>query len=346
VNKRKLLLSGAACAALVALLATGLGVRRSRANESRDIAPDTVITPLANGAFNNRVIAVKDQRYFYKVFLPHDYTPDEKWPVIFALHGGRTRGVENVVQAREGIANVVREQAATFPAIVIFPQVPTRARGHEFIAVDLAMIDAEMKALNGDRDRLYLTGSSFGGFTAFQMAFMYPERFAALVPVATGIDLSVVRGGARSGHDSVYSAVARRIKNGSRVDLSRGAGRRARREGRATDCPDLQRDRSGCPLHGVREVAAQHLHAPVANARVASLAPRPETAPLAVAAISLRARDAFQKSPSQVDDEWARSYRRYETRVRGGPRSPRSGRPSRSSHSRPRRAAAPLHENR
>ena len=213
MNKRKLLLSGAACAALVALLATGLGVRRSRANESRDIAPDTVITPLANGAFNNRVIAVKDQRYFYKVFLPHDYTPDRKWPVIFALHGGRTRGVENVVQAREGIANVVREQAATFPAIVIFPQVPTRARGHEFIPVDLAMIDAEMKALNGDRDRLYLTGSSFGGFTAFQMAFMYPERFAALVPVATGIDLSVVRGGARSGHDSVYSAVARRIKN-------------------------------------------------------------------------------------------------------------------------------------
>jgi hypothetical protein len=43
------------------------------------IVPDTAITPRT---FNNRAIDVKGKRYFYKVFLPHDYTPARKWPVI------------------------------------------------------------------------------------------------------------------------------------------------------------------------------------------------------------------------------------------------------------------------
>jgi hypothetical protein len=54
------------------VLATGLVVRRSRANELRDIVPDTAIM---SRTFNNRAIDVKGKRYFYKVFLPHDYTP-------------------------------------------------------------------------------------------------------------------------------------------------------------------------------------------------------------------------------------------------------------------------------
>lgn len=214
MKKRRLLLGGAACAVLLVLLATGLVVRRSRANESRAIEPDTVIMPLANGRFNNRAIDYKGKRYFYKVFLPHDYTPARKWPVIFALHGGKTRGVDNVVQAREGLANVVRLEAATFPAIVIFAQVP-QVRGPDFIPVDLAMMDLEMKALHGDADRLYLAGSSFGGFTIYQMAYQYPHRFAAIVPVSSGIDLSIAGGARRRpgvDHDSVYAIVARRIR--------------------------------------------------------------------------------------------------------------------------------------
>ena len=205
-------MAGAACVLLVALAGIALVSRHSRAQARPAVPPDTVIRPLVNGAFNNRVLTHEGRRYFYKVFLPHDYTPAKRWPVIFALHGGRTRGVDNVVQAREGLANVVRAQAATFPAIVIFPQVPTRARGHEFIPVDIAMIDHELAALNGDPDRLYLTGSSFGGYTAYQMAYMYPRKFAALVPVAAAIDLSVIRGGHGLGLDSVYTLVAGRIK--------------------------------------------------------------------------------------------------------------------------------------
>ncbi len=213
MTRRSLFVVAAVCAAVFALAVLGIVVRRSRTPVRAAIPPDTVIGPLVNGAFNNRVITRDGERYFYKIFLPRDYTRARKWPVIFALHGGRTRGYENVVQAREGLANVVRAQADSFPAIVIFPQVPTRARGHDFIPVDLAMIDRELTALRGDRDRVYLTGSSFGGFTAFQMAYLYPERFAALVPVAAGIDLSVIRGGRRSGNDSVYVTVAKRLRN-------------------------------------------------------------------------------------------------------------------------------------
>ncbi|MEO8335554.1 MAG: hypothetical protein ABI664_11310 [bacterium] len=211
MTTRRLVAAGAACVAIVLLAMAALTVRRSRAEVRPTVEPDTAIGPLVNGALNNRVITYEGKRYFYKVFLPHDFTTARTWPVIFALHGGRTRGVDNVVQAREGLGNVIRDQLSTFPAVVIFPQVPTRARGLDFIPVDDAMIEREMRDLHGDRDRLYLTGSSFGGFTIFQMAFTHPERYAALVPVSTGIDLSIVPGGQDAGHDSVYGAVAARL---------------------------------------------------------------------------------------------------------------------------------------
>jgi predicted peptidase len=44
-----------------------------------------------------------------------------------------------------------------------------------------------VKEFNGDRDRLYLTGLSMGGYGAWSLAAKYPGKFAAIVPVCGGI---------------------------------------------------------------------------------------------------------------------------------------------------------------
>lgn len=205
--------------AVVVILALAVGAaafasRRAIPRLATRLEPDTVVGRLVPGAFNNRAIDYHGRRYFYKVFLPHNYTRARRWPVIFSLHGGKNRGSDNLLQTREGLGIVVKEQRATFPAVAIFPQIPAGARGVDFIPVDCAILDRDMKLLNGDPDRVYLTGVSFGGFTAYQIAYMYPERFAALVPVASAIDMSVLTGQRIDApRDSVYAVVARRIRN-------------------------------------------------------------------------------------------------------------------------------------
>lgn len=52
----------------------------------------------------------------------------------------------------------------------------------------VAALDQTVKEFNGDERRLYLAGYSMGGFGTWQTALTYPNKFAALVPVAGGIE--------------------------------------------------------------------------------------------------------------------------------------------------------------
>jgi predicted peptidase len=213
MSRSRLFVAAAVVAITIAASAAALRSRRAQARTQPNVTPDTIVGPLVNGGFNVRMIDYQGQRYFYQVFLPRDYTPTKRWPVIFALHGGRTRGSDNVAQTREGLANVVRERAESFPAVVIFPQVPARVNTFQFIPTDLAIIDQELKALNGDSDRVYLTGVSFGGLTAYQMAYLHPERFAALVPVAAAIDVRPLGGTINGANDPILAEFAKRFRS-------------------------------------------------------------------------------------------------------------------------------------
>jgi predicted peptidase len=51
-----------------------------------------------------------------------------------------------------------------------------------------ALLDQVQANYAVDARRVYLTGPSTGGFGAWAMAVRYPQRFAALVPIAGGYD--------------------------------------------------------------------------------------------------------------------------------------------------------------
>jgi predicted peptidase len=54
--------------------------------------------------------------------------------------------------------------------------------------VVVALIDHLSSTLSVDRDRVYLTGCSMGGFHTWEYAVSYPDRFAAIVPLCGGCD--------------------------------------------------------------------------------------------------------------------------------------------------------------
>jgi len=134
--------------------------------------------------FLDRRVTIAGHSYGYQVFVPVAYTPSRRWPVILFLHGGGERGVDGLLQTQVGLGAAVRQNPARFPAIIVFPQAPpeslwTGVAGQAAIAA----LDRTTQELRTDPSRVYLTGMSIGGNGAWYLAYRYPSRFAALIPV-------------------------------------------------------------------------------------------------------------------------------------------------------------------
>jgi predicted peptidase len=83
-----------------------------------------------------------------------------------------------------GLGAAVRLNAARFPAIIIFPQMPPDSLWAGASAQGaIAALEQVSREFQVDSDRVYLTGLSMGGFGVWYLAYRYPSRFAALVPL-------------------------------------------------------------------------------------------------------------------------------------------------------------------
>lgn len=123
------------------------------------------------------------------VYVPKDWSAAKLWPVVIYLHGSGERGTDPAQPTQHGVGPVVWRAQGSFPAIVIFPQA---APGTYWGMPDnnarvLAMLDEVMTRYHGDPSRVYLTGNSLGGFGTWFMGALYPDRFAALVPICGGV---------------------------------------------------------------------------------------------------------------------------------------------------------------
>jgi len=127
-------------------------------------------------------------RLHYLLFLPQDYQEEigKRWPLILFLHGLGERGdnLEDLELLKaHGPPRLVEEQP-DFPFIVLSPQCPSDSYwGYQLDNLN-ALLDEVVATCAVDPDRLYLTGLSMGGDGAWALAIRYPERFAALVPIA------------------------------------------------------------------------------------------------------------------------------------------------------------------
>lgn len=119
----------------------------------------------------------------YVRYLPPDYDPAGKYPLVFFLHGAGERGEDLDVACRHGYMKYVREQGREYPFIFIAPQCPEGKYWGCYTESLLAFLDDLCKTLPIDPDRVYLTGLSMGGTGTWLLAMADPDRFAALVPI-------------------------------------------------------------------------------------------------------------------------------------------------------------------
>jgi pimeloyl-ACP methyl ester carboxylesterase len=117
-----------------------------------------------------------DAKNDYQLTLPphYDASRREPWPLIVFLHG--SGGGEGA------LANFVKNRA-DFPFIILAPRSPHESWIPEAVKDDLDEVLAKYPV---DRDRIYLTGLSMGGFGTWEVVARYPDLFAAIAPVCGG----------------------------------------------------------------------------------------------------------------------------------------------------------------
>lgn len=125
----------------------------------------------------------------YQVFIPEPWRPDLKWPAVLFLHGAGERGDDGEVQIEVGIGPAIRKHPGRFPCLVVLPQCTTKASWNtpNMQAHALAALEDVVARLNGDEERLYLTGISMGAYGTWDIAARQSGQFAALVPICGGV---------------------------------------------------------------------------------------------------------------------------------------------------------------
>lgn len=121
----------------------------------------------------------------YLLWLPNDYTPNaaKQFPLILFLHGSGERGDDLDRVKRFGIPKIL-EQQDDFPFIVVSPQCPAASDWGVLMDELLALLDYVAANFSVNCERIYLTGLSMGGRGAYQLAFISPQRFAAMVVIS------------------------------------------------------------------------------------------------------------------------------------------------------------------
>ncbi|MGH7452659.1 MAG: prolyl oligopeptidase family serine peptidase [bacterium] len=138
--------------------------------------------------FLNRIVVINNVTYSYQVYVPADFTPKKKWPVILFLHGAGERGDDGVEQTQVGLGPAIRQHPERFPCIMVFPQ--CRYNNVWFGDMEtqaLKALEQSLKEFNGDAQRVYLTGISMGGYGTWYLAARHPGKFAAIAPICGGV---------------------------------------------------------------------------------------------------------------------------------------------------------------
>ena len=120
----------------------------------------------------------------YAVRFPENYKVGEQYPLLLFLHGSGTRG--------EDIDNILThsflrrpDKWPDFKFIIVAPLC------HENTWFDLfeTLKRFALHIANepyADKNRIYLTGNSMGGYGTWQLAMSMPELFAAIAPLCGG----------------------------------------------------------------------------------------------------------------------------------------------------------------
>jgi predicted esterase len=146
----------------------------------------------------------------YRLFLPPQYDPGTRHPLVLFWHGGGEVGTDNVGQLKDNgqFSFLTASNLAKFPCFYLAPQVASANSCEEFYGIlDCAtnLLSHLEAVFSIDPDRVYVTGLSAGGHGTWIMVARYPDLFAAAVPMSGRWPCNSIQDFLRSLHVPVWN---------------------------------------------------------------------------------------------------------------------------------------------
>lgn len=141
----------------------------------------------------------------YRLLKPLDYNPSRKYPLVIFLHGAGERGADNLVQLKHGMKDLCDpDRRRKNPCYVLAPQCPedqswanidwTQDTIHlpedmsSSLELVFGLVDSMLADAAIDKNRIYISGLSMGGYGTWDALYRRPNFFAAAVPICGGGD--------------------------------------------------------------------------------------------------------------------------------------------------------------
>lgn len=144
----------------------------------------------------------------YNIYFPKDYDGHKEYPIIFFFHGAGERGINNKAQLKH-IAPILanEETQKKYPSILVFPQCPVN---DYWASVDRSnnewnfsnddrptaaglkaekLLDQIIETYTVDKNRVYISGLSMGGFGTYSILTRMPEKVAAAIAICGGVNV-------------------------------------------------------------------------------------------------------------------------------------------------------------
>jgi predicted peptidase len=168
-------------------------------------------TPVIGGSFGAYVYSgPSGARMKYYLYIPANYTPDARYPLVLILHGGGEVALpdadpvynENLLINQDYVRAFTSDATqARWPGFVLAPQavdgarwvnVPASVDSYTLASQPSASLSLAMAILRStlrtypaiNPDRIYVTGISMGAFGTWEAAERWPDVFAAAMPIA------------------------------------------------------------------------------------------------------------------------------------------------------------------
>jgi predicted peptidase len=139
---------------------------------------------------------------------PHDFSENNKYPLVLFLHGMGERGTDNETQMTHG-SKLFKDSLNSYPAIVVFPQCPptdywanlyrpdeggssrvftfhTDEGMNPTLKMVSELVDGLLKEAYVDEDRFYVSGLSMGAMGIWELLWRMPDKIAAALPICGG----------------------------------------------------------------------------------------------------------------------------------------------------------------
>lgn len=135
----------------------------------------------------------------YNLFVPKDYDPSKKYPLLLYMADASTINKEVTAPLTQGygaLEFVIDSDQAKHPSFVFVPQFQDKVVVNDTFYVSphvgsiVRLLGDLQKQYSIDTDRLYTTGQSMGGMISFYLNITYPDLFAASLFVGSQWDTS------------------------------------------------------------------------------------------------------------------------------------------------------------